>query len=65
MPTAMCWWLGPGRPGWQRHWQQREAATDELSGFGYLAKSIFEDELRSSRDAEVRRRLERILAGLD
>ncbi len=46
-------------------WQQREAATDELSGFGYLAKSIFEDELRASSDAEVRRRLERILAGLD
>jgi len=46
-------------------WQQREAATEELSGFGYLAKSIFEDELRASRDAEVSRRLERILAGLD
>lgn len=46
-------------------WQQREAASEELSGFGYLAKSIFEDELRSNRDAEVRRRLERILAGLD
>ena len=46
-------------------WQQREAASEELSGFGYLARSLFEQELRTSSDAEVRRRLEQILARLD
>jgi hypothetical protein len=46
-------------------WQQRESASEELFSFGYLARSIFEQELRSSQDAEVRRRLEQILARLD
>ena len=46
-------------------WQQREAASEELFGFGYLARSLFEQELRTSQDAEVRRRLEQILARLD
>ena len=46
-------------------WQKREAASEQLLGFGYLARSLFEQELQTSQDAEVRRRLEQILARLD
>ncbi|MGY8642017.1 MAG: HEAT repeat domain-containing protein [Verrucomicrobiales bacterium] len=42
-------------------WQTREAATEELAGFGYLAKSVLEEQLRTNPDPEVRRRIERIL----
>jgi hypothetical protein len=46
-------------------WQTREKATEELQGFGFLAQSILREELKTNPDPEVRRRLERVLAGID
>lgn len=46
-------------------WGTRERATRELGAFGYLARPVLKQELRTSRDPEVSHRLERILADLD
>ena len=45
-------------------WQTREKATEELGSYGFLARALLEEENRTSRDPEVRRRLERVLAEL-
>ena len=45
-------------------WQIREKATEDLVGFGYLAKSILEQEHQTNTDPEVRRRIEQVLARL-
>ncbi len=45
-------------------WQVREKATEDLIGFGYLAKSILEQERQTNTDPEVRRRIEQVLAKL-
>jgi len=46
-------------------WATREKATRELSAFGHLAASVLRRELRTARDPEAVRRLERLLAGID
>lgn len=46
-------------------WQVRERATEELLEFGYLAKSILEQEFQSNNDPEVRRRIGQVLARLE
>ena len=45
-------------------WRTREQATEDLREFGYLARSILQEELRINPDPEVQRRLERILSGM-
>ncbi len=45
-------------------WQMREKASEELLEFGYLAKSILEQEYQTNRDPEVRRRIGQVLAKL-
>ncbi len=45
-------------------WQVRERATEELLEFGYLAKSILEQEYQTNNDPEVRRRIGQVLARL-
>jgi len=46
-------------------WSTREAATRNLGAFGYLARPVLQRELGTTRDPEVGRRLERVLAGLN
>ncbi len=46
-------------------WETREVATEELNGYGYLAKAILEKELNTNPDPEVRRRIERVLSGVE
>lgn len=46
-------------------WQTREKATEELRDFGFVAQAILREELKANPDPEVRRRLERILAGIE
>lgn len=46
-------------------WSLREKATRELGAFGYLASPVLRRHLRDSKDPEVSRRIERILAGLN
>jgi len=45
-------------------WQIREKATEDLIEFGFLAKSILEQEHQTNTDPEVRRRIEQVLARL-
>lgn len=45
-------------------WQIREKATEDLIGFGFLAKTILEQEHQTNTDPEVRRRIEQVLARL-
>ncbi|GAG05526.1 unnamed protein product, partial [marine sediment metagenome] len=52
---------GLGHPDWQK----RKEATDELARLGYMAKSQIEEARRQTTDAEVRRRLEDLINGLD
>ena len=42
-------------------WKTREKASEELASYGHLAQAILREELRTSSDPEVQRRLERIL----
>ncbi|MEM1441997.1 MAG: HEAT repeat domain-containing protein [Verrucomicrobiota bacterium] len=46
-------------------WNVREGATRELGAFGYLAGPVLRGKLRETKDPEVSRRIERILAGLN
>ena len=46
-------------------WQTREKATEALTGFGYLARTILQEELRVNPDPEAQRRIERILANME
>ncbi len=46
-------------------WQKRREATDELARLGYMAKSQMEEAKRQTTDAEVKRRLEDLINGLD
>lgn len=46
-------------------WATRERATEELVEFGFLAKPQLLEALSASDDAEVRRRVELLLAGLE
>jgi len=43
-------------------WATRETATRELGAFGYLARPLLRRELAATTDAEVARRLERVLS---
>lgn len=43
-------------------WPVREKATEDLIGFGYLAKAILEQEYQTNTDPEVHRRIEQVLA---
>ncbi len=47
------------------NWQTREDATEKLRRLGRLAKSLLEMELQSNGDAEVRRRIERLLEEIE
>lgn len=46
-------------------WSRREEATRDLGAFGYLARPILQRELGTTKDPEVGRRIERVLADLD
>jgi len=46
-------------------WATREAATRDLGAFGYLARPLLQRELGATRDPEVGRRIERVLANLN
>ena len=46
-------------------WATREEATRDLGAFGYLARPVLQRELQSVKDAEIGRRIERVLAGLN
>jgi hypothetical protein len=46
-------------------WQKRKDATDELARLGYMAKAQMEEARRQTTDAEVKRRLEDLINGLD
>ncbi|MCF6314103.1 MAG: hypothetical protein L3J39_16770 [Verrucomicrobiales bacterium] len=45
-------------------WQVRERATEDLLEFGYMAKSILQQEYQSNGDPEIRRRVGQVLARL-
>ena len=42
-------------------WEKREAASEALGEYGFMAKPILEETLRTSPDPEVRRRVEKLL----
>ncbi|HQW28890.1 MAG TPA: hypothetical protein PK529_06875 [Verrucomicrobiales bacterium] len=46
------------------NWVTREEATRDLGAFGYLARPVLQRELGSVKDAEIGRRIERLLADL-
>ncbi len=42
-------------------WEERQAASDELSEYGYMAKGLLIESLRLTPDAEVRHRIDLLL----
>ncbi len=46
-------------------WSVREEATRDLGAFGYLAGPVLQRELGATKDPEVARRIERVLADLN
>lgn len=46
-------------------WAKREEATRNLGAFGYLVRPVLQRELGTTKDPEVGRRIERVLAGLN
>ncbi|MFV1993978.1 MAG: hypothetical protein ACC661_00980 [Verrucomicrobiales bacterium] len=46
-------------------WKKRENATEELREYGYLARSLLLDAARVTHDAEVQRRLERLINAVE
>lgn len=46
-------------------WATREEATRDLGAFGYLARPVLQRELGTTKDPEVGRRIERVLANLN
>ncbi len=46
-------------------WATREEATRDLGAFGYLARPVLQRELGTTKDPEVGRRIERVLADLN
>ena len=42
-------------------WEVRQAASDELSEYGYMAKALLVEALRLTPDAEVRHRIDQLL----
>ncbi|NLT70883.1 MAG: hypothetical protein GXX91_09335 [Verrucomicrobiaceae bacterium] len=46
-------------------WSVREEATRDLGAFGYLAGPVLQRELGATKDPEVARRIERVLANLN
>ncbi|MGI8601740.1 MAG: hypothetical protein ACR2OZ_01940 [Verrucomicrobiales bacterium] len=42
-------------------WEKREAASAALAEFGFMAKSVLEETLKTSPDPEVQRRVEKLL----
>lgn len=47
------------------NWETREAATRDLGAFGYLARPLLQRELGNTKDAEVGRRIQRVLTDLN
>ena len=46
-------------------WIKREEATRDLGAFGYLARPVLQSERGKTKDAEIGRRIERVLANLN
>jgi hypothetical protein len=46
-------------------WQVRESATDALATFGFLARPLLDETLKSSTDPEVRRRVEQLIGDME
>ncbi|HSI86727.1 MAG TPA: hypothetical protein VK970_23285, partial [Candidatus Methylacidiphilales bacterium] len=46
-------------------WEKREAATQELTNLGYLAKAQLAEAAQQAQDAEVRSRSQKILDALN
>jgi hypothetical protein len=46
-------------------WQKREAAMQALAEYGFMAKSLFEETLKTSADPEVQRRVEKLLEEIE
>ncbi len=46
-------------------WQTREDATEALETYGFLARPLLEEALKSSPDPEVRRRVEQLIGDME
>jgi HEAT repeat protein len=46
-------------------WQSRESATEALAAFGFLARPLLDEALKSSPDPEVRRRVEQLIGEME
>jgi hypothetical protein len=46
-------------------WEKREEATEQLAEYGFMAKSLLNDAFIATTDAEVRRRIEKLLNSLE
>jgi len=46
-------------------WQTREQASDALATYGFLARPLLDESLKSSPDPEVRRRVEHLISEME